>query len=178
MKYNKKVTKYSTGSKFFHWLIFIIVTLMLSGSFFLDDLPNSYQGTAFMIHKSFGLTILFLMLARMLWIIHSGKPSLPATVSRCDKILSRIVQYSLYLFLIAQSLSGWIMSVAANKVPSFFGLYNVPLPIQPNKILAGFMDNTHKLIPWILIGLIVLHIAGALKHHFIDKDNVLKSMLS
>ena len=178
MSYNKEITKYSTISKIFHWLIFIIVTLMLSGSFFLDDVPENYQGTAYMLHKSFGLIVLFLMLVRMFWIMYSGKPALPSTVSRWDKILSRIVQYSLYIFLIAQAMSGWVLSVAADKVPSIFGLYKVPLPIQPNKILASLMDNTHKVIPWILIGLIVLHTAGALKHHFIDKDNVLKSMLN
>ena len=75
-------------------------------------------------------------------------------------------------------LSGWIMSVAADKIPRYFGLFSVPFPgIAPNKSLADTMSESHEIIAWIIIGFIVLHVAGALKHHFIDKDHVLKSML-
>ena len=174
---SKDVLSYSAGSKFFHWLIAIIVISMLSISFFLDDLPKLYQSLAFMIHKSFGLTVLFLMLVRLLWIQYHGKPKLPKTVAVWQKVLSRIVQYSLYVLLIAMALCGWIMSVAAERTPSLFGLFNMPLPIEPNEALATWMDEAHKTIAWILIVIIGLHIAGAIKHHFIDKDNVLKRML-
>ena len=173
----KRVHAYSGGSKVFHWLIAFIVISMLSGSFFLDDLPKQYQSNAFMIHKSLGLTVLFLMIARFLWIQLYGKPALPTTVPRWQKIVSRIVQYSLYLFLITMAMCGWIMSVAAERVPSYFGLFSLTLPIEPNKALAKLMDQSHKTIAWVLIILITLHVAGAIKHHFIDKDNVLKRML-
>ena len=171
------VSNYSTGSKVFHWLIAVIVICMLSGSFFLEDIPKAFQGTAYMIHKSLGLTVLFLMIARFFWIQYRGKPALPATVPAWQKIMSRFVQYSLYLFLIVMAFCGWIMSVAAERIPSFFGLFNLPLPINPSKTLAEFMDQSHKTIAWILIAFVVLHIAGAIKHHFIDKDNVLRRML-
>ncbi len=172
-----KVTRYSAVLKFFHWLIAFVVIAMLSGSFFLDDLPEQYQSGAYMAHKSLGLTVLFLMIARFLWVQYSGKPELPATVSMFEKVVSRVVQYSFYLFLIAMPICGWVMSVAANRVPSYFGLFRMPLPIATNKILANIMDQAHKTIAWILIVLIILHIAGAMKHHFIDKDTVLKRML-
>ena len=173
----KIVNGYSAGSKVFHWLIAFIVILMLSVSFFLDDLPKQYQANAFMIHKSMGLTVLFLMIVRFFWIQLHGKPSLPTTVSRWQKIVSRLVQYSLYLSLITMAMCGWIMSVAAERVPSYFGLFRLTLPIKPNKALAQLMDQSHKTIAWVLIILISLHVAGAIKHHFIDKDNVLKRML-
>jgi cytochrome b561 len=150
---------------------------MLSGSFFLGNLPEQYQPSAYMMHKSFGLTLLFLVLARFFWIQYAGKPALPKTVPMWQKILSRTVHYSLYLLLICMPLCGWVMSVAGNRVPSYFGLFQMPLPIKANKALSEFMDQSHKTIAWILIALIVLHIAGAIKHHFIDKDNVLKRML-
>jgi cytochrome b561 len=173
----KDVVIYSTGSKFFHWFIAIIVITMLSGSFFLDDLPEQYQSFAYMMHKSFGLTVLFLMVFRLFWIHRSGKPPLPATVPIWQKILSRIVQYSLYVFLLSMALSGWIMSVAGGNVPSYFGLFNAPLPINSDQALSKLMEQSHKIIAWVLIVLIVLHIAGAIKHHFINKDNVLRRML-
>jgi cytochrome b561 len=150
---------------------------MLSGSFFLDDLPKSYHSVAYMMHKSFGLTVLFLTILRFFWIIYCGKPAMPATVPRWQKIMSMMVQYALYVFLVSMATCGWIMSVAAERVPSYFGWFDLSLPIQPNKALATIMNQSHKTIAWILIALIVLHIAGAMKHHVIDKDNVLKRML-
>ncbi|WP_242602138.1 cytochrome b [Legionella nagasakiensis] len=174
----RAVVTYSMGSKVIHWLSAVIVITMLSLSFFLGDLPEKYQPLGYLIHKSFGLTVLFLFFLRILWIICRGKPSLPTTVPGWQKIMARSVQYSLYVFLFAMPMSGWIMSVSANRIPVFFGLFPVPLPIEPNKGLAKLMADAHGVIAWILIVLIVLHVAGAMKHYFIDKDRVLQSMLS
>lgn len=171
------VDTYSKSSKIIHWLSAVIVIAMLSLSFFLEDLPERYQPLGYLTHKSFGLVVLFLLFLRIIWIFYRGKPSLPPTVPGWQKILARSVQYGLYIFLFAMPMSGWIMSVAANRTPIFFGLFPVPLPITPNKELATFMNETHEVIAWILIVLIVLHVAGAMKHYFLDKDDVLQSML-
>lgn len=172
------VSRYSTGSKFFHWLIAIIVILMLSGSFFLDDLPDQTKPFAFMMHKSFGLTVLALMIMRLAWIVHKGRPSLPDTVPLWQKFMARLVQYSLYVFVILMPMVGWMMSVAANRTPVYFNLFPVPLPwVSPNKEMASFLVQCHKTIAWIIIGLLVLHVAGAFKHYFIDKDRVVQRML-
>ena len=173
------VLHYSRGSRVFHWLIALLVILMLSGSFFLDDLPDRYISTAFMMHKSVGISILFLMVMRIFWIHHCGKPALPASMPVAERILARVVQYSLYASLLLMPLCGWIMSVAAQKTPSFFGLFSLPLPFIPaNKNLSSLMETCHVTGAWIIITLLTLHIAGALKHHFIDKDRVMRSMLS
>lgn len=171
------VKRYSTGSKLLHWVIAIIVITMLSLSFFLDDVPDEYKSTAFMMHKSFGLTVLILMIIRFVWILHKGKPSLPISIPLWEKILSHLVQYSFYILLIAMPICGWIMSVAGGRVPTFFGLFYLPLPIAENKPLSKLMLQCHQIIAWILIVLIILHVAGAIKHHFIDKDKVLRRML-
>ena len=74
-------------------------------------------------------------------------------------------------------LSGWIMSVAADRTPVYFGMFKAPLPwIGVNKDLSKFMNHTHEIISWVLIAFISLHILGALKHYFIDKDKVLQRM--
>src|SRR3990167_498034 len=160
----EKTIVYSPGSKIFHWLIALIVLTMLSGSFFLGDLPVTIKPTAIMFHKSFGLTVLLLMILRALWIIHRGKPALPATVASWERHLSHAVQYSLYFFLLLMPLCGWMMSVAADKTPSYFGLFNVPIPwITPDKSLAEWLFSAHQTIAWIIIALLCLHVAGALK---------------
>ena len=175
---NTKVTSYSKGSKWLHWLVSVPVILMLAFSFFLEDVPERYQPMAYMIHKSLGLSILFLMLARIYWIVHTGKPALPLTVEKWERVLSTLVQHSLYFFLFAQTICGWIMSVANNRIPTFFGLFEMPLyGIPVSKPLAHFLENIHTKMAWILIALIVLHVAGAMKHYLFDKDNVMKRML-
>ncbi|KTC93726.1 MULTISPECIES: cytochrome b [Legionella] len=175
---NEQEVSYSGGFKFLHWLIALVVILMLVGSYFLEDLPAQYRGTAFMLHKSVGISVLFLMLFRLVWVWRKGKPSLPVSVPLWQRILSRTVQYALYFFLIAMPLCGWIMAVASNKAPYFFGLFQLGLPgIEPNQALSHLMKETHNTIAWVIIVLIALHIAGAIKHHFIDKDKVVQRML-
>jgi len=174
---SKNVQAYATTSKILHWLIALIVMLMLSLSFFLSSLPEADQPKFYMIHKSCGLTVLALMLFRVIWIVYRGRPSLPPLVPRWEVILSRVVQYSFYVLLIVMPLCGWILSMANNRVPRYFDWFFLPFPgISPNKMLGNWMDLAHKTIAWLLIALIVLHVAGALKHHFIDKDNVLRRM--
>jgi cytochrome b561 len=175
---NRKITKYSSVSKWFHWFIALFIIIMLIVGFLLDDMPEQYMRTAYTLHKSIGISILFLMIIRLIWIISVGKPSLPDTVKPWEKKLSRLVQYGFYLLLFIMPLSGWILSVAAGRTPHYFGLFEAPLPfIEKSKYLAELMANSHLVIAWIIIGFLALHILGALKHHFIDKDNVLKSML-
>lgn len=171
------VSRYSSGSKWLHWIVALIVIPMVCFSFFLDDLPETVRGTGINLHKSFGLLVLFLMFLRLFWILKKGKPSLPASVPIWQRFAARMVQFFLYVALFVMPLAGWIMSTAANKVPSFFGLFTLPLPGVPaNKALAKNMFEVHEIFAWIIIGLLVLHIAGALKHYMIDKDKVAQRM--
>lgn len=170
--------KYSKGVIFLHWLIATVVLLLLPASFFLEDLPANLRPSAIMWHKSLGLTILWLMLMRLIWVIKSGKPALPSSVPRWEAWLARGVQAALYLFLIMMAMVGWLMSVMSNHIPTWFGLFRLPLPgIAVNEGLADSFFQAHQIIAWILITLIGLHIAGALKHAIIDRDKVLDSML-
>ena len=172
------VIKYSSLSKLFHWIIAFVVIMMLIVGFLLDDIPDQFKGTAYMLHKSTGITLLFLMFIRFIWIHYTGKPALPSSMKPWEKFLSRIVQYGFYLLLLIMPLSGWIMSVAADRIPTYFGLFKAPLPwINSNKSLSEFMADSHEIIAWIIIAFMTLHILGALKHHFIDKDNILRRML-
>ena len=174
---HKDVLVYARASKVLHWLIALIVILMLSLSFFLGSLPEVDQPRGYMIHKSFGLTVLGLMFLRVVWIYYRGRPCLPVTVPRWEVMCARAVQYSFYGLLIAMPVCGWILSVASNHIPQYFALFPLPIPgIAPNETLAHVMDLAHKTMAWLLIALIVLHVAGALKHHFVDKDNVLRRM--
>ena len=170
--------RYTQGAMVLHWSIAAIILLLLSVSFFLDDFPKALRPTAIMLHKSFGLTILILMVLRFWYLLRGKKPLLPATMPRWEIYLARGVQGAMYVLLIAMPIVGWLMSTLSNHIPVLFGLIQLPLPgITPNPDLAALFFQAHQIIAWMLIGLISLHIAGALKHAIIDKDKVMDSML-
>lgn len=178
MKKLSTVTRYSRQLIWMHWVIAILVILLLSVSFFLEDFPKDLRPTAIMLHKSLGLTVLFLMLLRFYWLYKLGRPALPATLSPWEINLARMVQMAMYLFLIAMPSVGWLMSVFSDHIPVWFGLIPLPLPgVMPNAAWGQFLFQIHQSIAWILIALIGLHIVGAFKHALIDKDKVMESML-
>lgn len=160
-----------------HALIALLVFGLLIVGVSFDDIPQAYQSNAYMLHKSFGIVVLFLVLIRLAFVIIDGRPNLPKTVSPWEKILSRTVQYLLYLVLILMPLSGWVMSVAGGHIPKIFNLFQANLPFIPqDKHLADFSNSSHYYLAWLIGGLLTLHIIGGLKHYFVDKDGVFQSM--
>lgn len=178
MEKTGKVTRYTKGAMVLHWSIATIILLLLSVSFFLENFPKTLRPTAIMLHQSFGLTILVLMIVRLWYLFREKRPMLPPTMPRWEVYLARGVQIAMYVLLISMPIVGWLMSTFSNDIPVWFGLIHLPLPgITPNPALADLLFQAHQMIAWVLIGLVSLHIAGALKHAIIDKDKVMDSML-
>lgn len=168
---------YTLRVRLMHALLACIVLAVLIVGTLLTTIPEPYQDLSYMLHKSFGICIFFLMLLRLYLIVKDGRLQLPSHTKTWEKILARGVQYSLYLLLFLMPLSGWLMSCASNYVPSFFGLFDLPCPgLGKNPQLAKLMKSSHYYLAWTIGGLISLHIIGSLKHYFWDKDNVLQSM--
>lgn len=172
------IENFSIESKILHWIIAIITIAMLSAGYFLNMLPENFQATAYMLHKSFGLSIFFLTIIRIFYIKYKGRPSLPENMPIFEKILTHITQKSLYILLLLMPLAGWIMSISENRTPSFFGLFKMPLPgIPQSKTLSHWMQQSHQIMAWVIILFIFLHLMGAIKHFFINKDKLLQKML-
>jgi cytochrome b561 len=131
-------------------------------------------------HKSVGLTILMLTLARLASRLsgHRAIP-LPDTSPRWQRLLARTTHVLFFVLLIAMPLAGWISTTAAGGSVEYFWLFRWPdFPGVPlDKALAKSVIGLHEIAGKTLIGLIVLHIAGGLKEYFVDKDNVLQRML-
>lgn len=170
--------QYGSVSKIFHWGIFILVTIMLLCGFFMEDMPESIKSTTYMLHKSTGILILSLMLFRLFWRWMNITPALPETMPTALKFVATFVHALLYLVLLAMPISGWIMSTASGRLPAFYGLVTMPFPgIGLNEAFAHSAAEIHEILAYILIILIVGHVLAALKHHFVDKDDILKRMI-
>lgn len=179
MSFCNTENRYGFVTKFLHWLVMLLVIGMLTVGTFMGDIESKdLKGQVYMLHKSTGLIILTLGILFILWSTMNRKPKYPIDMPCREKCLARTVHVLLYVLLVAMPLSGWIMSSAAGYYPNFFGQFEVPMPFIPVlKPLSQTAKDFHYYFAWSFAGLIGLHAIGALKHHFIDKNDLMKRML-
>jgi len=171
-------TRYGVVAQLFHWTVvaLIIVQYVLANQ--ADKLPLGAAKIGVLArHKSFGITILALVLLRLVWRWMNRVPAEPADIPSWQRIAARISHIALYSLLLATPLVGWMMSSARNFPVSWFGLVTLPDLIAPNRSAYEFLHETHEVMAQTMFWLALLHIAAALKHHFVDRDNVLRRML-
>ncbi|HVI51454.1 MAG TPA: cytochrome b [Candidatus Sulfotelmatobacter sp.] len=165
---------YGKGTRALHWSIALIILCLIASGYLADDLKGIL--TVIPTHKAVGILVLFLGLARLLWWLLDGPRPGDENMGP-EKYLARLVKWALAAIGIAMPLSGWLMSSAADKPILFFGLFQVPPLLSPDKDIAHFFKECHETIGSVLVVLLILHVAGALRHHFLVKDNVLTRML-
>ncbi|MBI1327748.1 MAG: cytochrome B [Alphaproteobacteria bacterium] len=167
---------YGLIAKSFHWLVGLVVIGLLIVGFLMDDLQMSVKLTVYFWHKSVGILVLTLMIMRLCWRVYNHAPSALPTHRPWEIVLAHIVHYALYAVLIAMPLTGWLMSSAKGYTVNVAGLFSLPDLVKPDKRLAEFFVRAHYYLAFTILGLLALHIAGALKHHFIDKDLTVRRM--
>ena len=171
-------TRWGTVAKSFHWIIAILVIMMLFGGFAMVDLPMSADKFwVYGVHKSIGITILTLMLLRLAWRSVDPRPRDVAGMSPTVAFLAHTVHRFLYVALIAMPISGWVYNSASNFPLQWFQQFQLPALVAPDPELKALAHAVHVGLAYTIIVLLALHIAGALKHHFIDRDDTLRRML-
>lgn len=170
---------YGSVSKSLHWLIFLLIVAMLIIGLSMDSIVNEdLKHEVISFHKSLGLLIFGLIVLRIVWALINPKPRAMPNVSPLMKGLMHAMHGTLYLLMLAMPITGWLMSTAARRIPSFFGLFSTPtFGIAKNRDFAHMVGEIHEALAWVLIVLVVLHILAALKHHYIDKDTTLIRMM-
>ena len=161
-----------------HWLIaLLMIFLLIFGEDLIEQEHGIQMGPA--LHVSTGITILFLTLLRLLWRLANPPPAYPSGMAWWEKLAAKITHLLFYVLLIVIPISGWL------AMPEFledehiggdlliFGL--LPLPIAPDVDLS--MDDVHELASNFTILLLLMHVLAALKHHFLNRDDVLRRML-
>jgi cytochrome b561 len=133
--------------------------------------------TLFAWHKSIGIALLALVALRLLWRAIDRAPSLPETMSPLERALARASHGALYALMVAMPLSGWVINSAANFPFKVFGLFPLPAIAAPSKATQRLAEDVHLALFWALAALLVVHVAAALRHHFVLRDRVLLRML-
>ncbi len=175
-------TRYGWAAIVLHWLIAAIFI----GQFVLGFvmMRESSQRTAFeliQLHKSLGFLLLGLVILRIAWRLGNAVPALPRSVGPLERRVAPLVHFALYVFQLALPLSGWaLVSVSMLEIPSVpFNLFVMPdLPLAESDPAESFWTSAHWYLAYAGIGLVALHIAAALRHHFWLKDTVLTRMIT
>ncbi len=172
--------RYTGGAILFHWLIAALIALNFAAAWYAEGLAKPERMQVMTNHKAIGLTILLLSLARLAWRLTHQRPPLSATLKPWEKTLARIVHTLFYVLMIGLPIGGWLTHslFSGGKPISVFGLFNYPgLPLARNPALGETMGGLHGTFAWVLLGLAALHVAGALKHQFINRDREIQRML-
>jgi len=160
-----------------HWIMAILIIGLLVLGLYMVPLPISREKLKlYRWHKEFGMVVLMLVVLRAAWRLSNIIPSL-ASLPPWEKFAARSVHYAFYVFMFAIPISGWIMSSAAGFSVSFFGLFLLPDLVLPDENLRIILTEIHKWLSYLLIAIIFLHISASLKHHYINKDDILRRML-
>ena len=168
---------WGTVQQTLHWTIGVAVVAQLSVGLIFSRLPEGdpSSGTYFGIHGTLGTLILVAMLCRFVWRQMHPVPALPNTLSPALKKIARGTHWAVYVLLIGMPIGGWLMVNARGYRVSFFG-QDLPALISKNESLAGGIFVLHASGGFLLIALIVLHVAAALRHEFLLKDDTLRRM--
>ncbi|MDB9801626.1 cytochrome b/b6 domain-containing protein [bacterium] len=176
-------TDYSTKTKIFHWLTALLVVsiiplgILASDAPFETDAQIATKTLLFSMHKTLGVAVFLVALARIAYALTQTKPAPLHPERRVETLLAEVVHWLLYISLVLVPLTGWVHhSAAAASAPIWIPFANhLPfIPVDPT--VSDFFGGLHWLWSKVMVVSILLHFAGAMKHHVIDKDETLRRM--
>ena len=169
---------YTKTAKALHWLMAILLFGLLALGFYMHDLPLSPEKLKlYSWHKWAGVTAFLLVAFRLLWRLAHRPPALPSSMPRLMQFAAHAGHLLLYVLMIAIPLSGWLMSSAKGFQTVYFGVLPIPDLLDKNKEIGDLLALVHKSLNLLFVAVLAGHIGAALKHHFIDKDDILTRML-
>lgn len=196
---SEAIQKYSKPAIILHWLIALFIFAMFGLGWYMTGLPQKAPKVAsldlfnlgaytmqfteaisprtfyFNLHKSLGVTLLLLLVLRLFVRIRQGVPAFPSSMKEWEVKFAEITHKVLYVLMIAVPLAGVATTLYSKYGIKWFGL--TLLTGVDNPGLRDIYKEAHEIIGWVLLVAIVLHIAAALKHKIVDKDQVMNRML-
>jgi len=166
-------------------VIALLIIGQAAGGLYMHNLPNNsaIKFDLYQLHKSFGVTILLLTVLRLAWRLGHKPPPLPAAMAGWEKFAARATHVAFYALLVITPLAGWAMvSVSPTDIPTkIFGVISLPhMPffegVSDRAAVEDVIKEVHEYLAFTILGLLALHVGAALKHHFVNKDQVMSGM--
>ncbi|HXD39716.1 MAG TPA: cytochrome b [Ramlibacter sp.] len=165
-----------------HWLMAIVLTVLVVLGLYMVSLPDVGFDTRKIVlilyHKQLGMFALALALLRLGWRVGHALPALVETLPEWQQVAARLVHLCLYALMLALPVTGWLMSSAAGFTVSLLDLFDLPDLVPKDDFLFQAFVQAHRWSGYALIALTLLHAGAALTHHFVNRDETLKKMLS
>lgn len=175
MKFKNTTTHYGLLNITVHWATALLIAILFPLGLIMVGLgyyDSGYKTYPF-VHKSLGIILFAITVARMVWVMGIAKPPKALPQKRLLEIIAKSVHHLLYLCLLMVLISGYLISTADGRSIDVFNWFSVPALFEPFNNQADIAGKVHEFSTWGLVILIGLHVAGALKHHIIDKDRTL-----
>ena len=171
-------SRYSAGAIVLHWAIGIAVIVAWRIAEGAEHASEAQEDAIMANHMAVGMLILLLTVLRLAWRLTHTQPAFSQHFARWERLAARIVHFTFYVLLVGLPLMGWIGSSLEGDSIDVFGAFTIPgLPLAENRGAGHEILELHGSLGEIMLYLIVLHVLGALKHHFVDRDGVLARML-
>lgn len=181
MRWKNTAENWGAVAKILHWGVAVTILAMIPFGWWMEGLePLSRRIEMTQWHKAVGVLLLVFILLRVIWRSTSKTPALPADMPAWEKAAAHAGHAALYLAILAQPVIGVLMSQASPYRETYpVKLLGLPLPnvVPVNETLEEVMSSLHSAGAWAILLLVGLHVAAALKHHFIDKNRILVRML-
>ncbi|WP_158815128.1 cytochrome b [Methylocapsa sp. S129] len=180
--------RYSRTAMILHWIIAVLILANIILVYIVDHLPDDYVRPVIDTHKSIGITVLGLAILRLLWRYAHRPPPLPASYRPWERISASAVHIVLYVLIFAIPISGWMHDSAFKDAALYpmrlFGLVSWPrislianVEPQTKEFLHNLFGAAHRWLGYGLFGLFALHVIGAMKHQFWDREPELQRMV-
>lgn len=169
---------WSRMARLFHWLIALLILLQAGVGLYMGSMrPSPDVIPYYDFHKSLGITILLLAVLRLGWRLVQKRPA-EIPMPGWQTLSARLTHVLLYVLLFALPLSGyWMDSASALRPLYWWGWIRIPHLLGGGEQMADLTEEAHVILFWALVVVTALHVAAALKHHFVDRDDTLRRML-
>ena len=177
-----QVELYSRTARFFHWSIVALIVVQAPLGVYMAYRGNTLEiwdaltGGLYTSHKLIGVTILVVVLCRLAYRLTHGTPADEPTIEPWQKIASHLNHWGMYVLLLCVPVAGYI-GISLYPALDILGLFSLPGVVEPNREASATAFLVHRLLGRLLVLLVAIHVAAALFHYFIRKDNVLARML-
>ncbi len=163
----------------FHWLIALLIVCGFALGWVMTDIPGFTPTKLryFSWHKWIGVTVFALAVVRILWRATHGAPPLPRSMAGWQRAAAQVTHVLLYVLMIVIPVTGYLYSSASNIPVVYLGLVRLPLLISPDPQLKAVLKVAHVTLNYVLLTLVVLHVAAAIKHQWLDRDGLLSRMI-
>ena len=172
--------RYGTVAAALHWGMAVLLIVLIALGLYMDSLPevgfDTEKITAILVHKALGMVVLAFAALRLGWRVGNALPRLVEGMPAWQQVAARFVHLLLYALMFALPLTGWVMSSAGGYPVTFFGWFEFPDITGPNEWLFHASIAVHHWLAYGLIALLLLHAVAALHHHFVLRDETMRSM--